>query len=192
MKNKEEKKESFLKKHWSNILFGIVVVLFIVPQTRTPIQVFLNKIISFSPSEISEDDRESLKNYNWVLMNEKGEDINFNQSKDKVVIINYWATWCAPCIAEMPSLQELYTEFKDDVDFYFVTNDDPQKVNTFIAKNDYNMPSYRQRSQAPQILQSSSLPTTYMISKKGEIIMKKIGSANWSSDKVKNTIRENL
>ena len=125
-------------------------------------------------------------------MNERGEDINFNQSKDKVVIINYWATWCAPCIAEMPSLQELYTEFKDDVDFYFVTNDEPQKVNTFMSKNDYDMPSYRQRSQAPQILQSSSLPTTYMISKKGEIIMKKIGSANWSSDKVKNTIRENL
>lgn len=192
MKNKEEKKESFLKKHWSNILFGIVVVLFIVPQTRTPIQVFLNKIISFSPSEISEDDRESLKNYNWVLMNEKGDDINFNQSKDKVVIINYWATWCAPCIAEMPSLQELYTEFKDDVDFYFVTNDDPQKVNTFMAKNDYDMPSYRQRSQAPQLLQSSSLPTTYVISKTGDIIMKKIGSANWSSDKVKNTIKENL
>ncbi|MGO1751789.1 MAG: TlpA family protein disulfide reductase [Psychroflexus sp.] len=192
MKNKEEKKESFLKKHWSNILFGIVVVLFIIPQTRTPIQVFLNKIISFSPSEISEDDRESLKNYNWVLMNEKGEDINFNQSKDKVVIINYWATWCAPCIAEMPSFQELYTEFKDDVDFYFVTNDDPQKVNTFMAKNDYDMPSYRQRSQAPQLLQSSSLPTTYVISKTGEIIMKKIGSANWSSDKVKNTIKENL
>lgn len=192
MKNKEKKKESFLKKHWSNILFGIVVVLFIVPQTRTPIQVFLNKIISFSPSEISEDDRESLKNYNWVLMNEKGDDINFNQSKDKVVIINYWATWCAPCIAEMPSLQELYTEFKDDVDFYFVTNDDPQKVNTFMAKNDYDMPSYRQRSQAPQLLQSSSLPTTYVISKTGEIIMKKIGSANWSSDKVKNTIKENL
>ncbi|MGO2294674.1 TlpA family protein disulfide reductase [Psychroflexus halocasei] len=192
MKNKEEKKESFLKKHWSNILFGLFVILLIIPQTRTPIQVFINKIISFSPSEISEDDRESLKTYNWVLMNERGEDINFNQSKDKVVIINYWATWCAPCIAEMPSLQELYTEFKDDVDFYFVTNDDPQKVNTFMSKNDYDMPSYRQRSQAPQILQSSSLPTTYMISKKGEIIMKKIGSANWSSDKVKNTIRENL
>ncbi|MGO2102861.1 MAG: TlpA family protein disulfide reductase [Psychroflexus halocasei] len=192
MKNKEEKKESFLKKHWSNILFGLFVILLIIPQTRTPIQVFINKIISFSPSEISEDDRESLKTYNWVLMNERGEDINFNQSKDKVVIINYWATWCAPCIAEMPSLQELYTEFKDDVDFYFVTNDEPQKVNTFMSKNDYDMPSYRQRSQAPQILQSSSLPTTYMISKKGEIIMKKIGSANWSSDKVKNTIRENL
>lgn len=191
MKN-NEKKESFLKKHWSNILFGIVVTLFIIPQTRTPIQVFLNKIISFSPSEISEDERESLKTYNWILMNEKGEGVNFKQSKGKVTIINYWATWCAPCIAEMPNLQELYTEFKDEVDFYFITNDDPQKVNTFMAENNYDMPSYRQTSQAPLLLQSSSLPTTYVISKKGEIIMKKIGSANWSSDKVKNTIKENL
>lgn len=191
-KNKENKNESFLKKHWSNILFGVFVVLLIIPQTRTPIQVFINKIIAFSPSEINAAEREQLDTYNWVLMNENGQDVNFKQSENKVILINYWATWCAPCIAEMPSLQELYDEFKEDVDFYFVTNDEPKKVNVFMQKNDYNLPTYRQRSQAPRILQSSSLPTTYLISKNGEIIMKKIGAANWSSDKVKNTMKENL
>ncbi|MDN6310054.1 MAG: TlpA family protein disulfide reductase [Flavobacteriaceae bacterium] len=192
MEKQEKEKQSFFKKHWSNIIFGVFVVLLIVPQTRMPIQVFINKIIAFSPSEIDADDRSRLEHYNWILMDESEKDINFNQSKDRVVIINYWATWCAPCIAEMPSFQNLYSEYKDEVDFYFVTNEESEKSESFMSKNDYVLPYYRQRSQAPELLQSSSLPTTYMISKDGEIVMKKIGAANWNSDKVRNTIDEHL
>lgn len=192
MEKKEKEKQSFFKKHWSNIIFGVFVVLLIVPQTRMPIQVFINKIIAFSPSEIDADERSSLDHYNWILMDENGDDINFNQSKDRLVIINYWATWCAPCIAEMPSFQDLYSDYKGEIDFYFVTNEESEKSESFMSKNDYDLPYYRQRTQAPDLLRSSSLPTTYMISKDGEILMEKIGAANWNSDKVRNTIDEHL
>ena len=59
----------FIKKHWSNILFGLFIILMIIPQTRMPIQVFLQRTISFSPSEIKKEDRILLKDYNWNLIN---------------------------------------------------------------------------------------------------------------------------
>lgn len=174
----------FLKKNWSNLLFGVFILALIIPQTRIPIQVALQRFISFSPSEIDKEDRTLLKDYQWNLANLNSERINFSQSEGKVVLINFWATWCPPCIAEMPELQELYDTYGDRVDFYFITNEKPKPINFFLEKKGYNFPVYLQTESSPKVLASSSLPTTYVISKSGEIIMQKSGAASWNSDKV--------
>ncbi len=124
----------FYKKQWSNILFGAFILLMIIPQTRMPIQVFIQRFIAFSPSEISQEDRATLKDYNWNLATLDSEGINLSQSEGKVILINFWATWCPPCIAEMPELQELYDNYGDQVDFYFITNEAPEKANLFLEK----------------------------------------------------------
>lgn len=183
-----KKKKNFLEKHWSNILFGLLIVLIIIPQTRQPIQVFLNRVIAFSPSEIDESDRETLKDYEWYFKNEDNKTVNFAQSQEKPVLVNYWATWCAPCIAEMPDLQKLYTDYKDEVDFYFITSEEPKVVRSFLEKENLNLPVYYFLSSPPDMLKSSSLPTTFLIDAEGEIIMKKTGAANWYSKTVRSTI----
>ena len=182
----------YLKKHWSNILFGLFIILMIIPQTRMPIQVFLQRTISFSPSEIEKEDRTILKDYNWKLSDLNSNTINISESKEKVVLINFWATWCPPCVAEMPELQELYDHYKGKVDFYFVTNDNPDKIKLFLKSKGYDLPVFRPLEEPPSVLDSRSLPTTYLISKKGEIIMRKVGAASWNSDKVHQTIDDLL
>ena len=177
--------EKFLKKNWSNILFGVVLLLMIIPQTRTPIQVFVQRLISFSPSETSEDKREVLQDYQWPLQELNEEEINFSQSKGKVAIVNIWATWCPPCIAEMPSFQKLYDDYESKVDFYFVTSEEPERVNRFLNKHNYTLPTYLQTYEAPEQMQSRALPTTYVISKKGEIVINETGTANWNSGKTR-------
>lgn len=186
------KRMNYIKKHWSNILFGLFVILMIIPQTRMPIQVFLQRTISFSPSEIEKEERTVLKNYNWNLKTINSETINLSQSEGRVVIINYWATWCPPCIAEMPEIQELYDNYKDKIDFYLVTNDPPVKIEKFLKKQGYELPIYFPLEKEPNVLESSSLPTTFLISKNGEIVMKKVGAASWNSDKVHQTIEKLL
>ena len=182
----------FLKKNWSNLLFGAFILLMIVPQTRMPIQVFIQRFISFSPSEINKEDRTILKEYDWNLASLNSEKLNLSQSEGKVILINFWATWCPPCVAEMPELQELYDTYGDKVDFYFVTSEQPETVNFFLEKKGFDIPVYIQIEISPSVLESSSLPTTYLLSKSGEIVMRKTGAASWNSDKVHQVLDELL
>jgi thiol-disulfide isomerase/thioredoxin len=178
----------FFKKQWSSLLFVVVVVVLILPSTRLPIQIFINKIIAFSPSEISQDERESINDYEWYIKNANGKTVNFENSEDKIILLNYWATWCAPCIAEMPDLQILYGDYKDKMDFYFVTSDSENLVSPFLKKRNLDIPIYYLLSEPPKSLQSQKLPTTFLINREGEIVMKKTGAANWNSASVRNTI----
>ncbi|WP_221442776.1 MULTISPECIES: TlpA disulfide reductase family protein [Aequorivita] len=175
----------FLKEHWSNILFVGLLVLLIIPQTRMPIQVFVQRLISFSPSEKAESKRETLTDYNWSLQPLNSEEINFSQSEGKVTIVNLWATWCPPCVAEMPSFQKLYNSYGEKVDFYFVTSETPEKIEKFMDKNGYNLPIYIQKYKAPTQLESNVLPTTYVMSKTGEIVIDETGVADWNSKKMR-------
>lgn len=178
-------KSKFLIRHWSNILFFVFIFLLVIPQTRMPIQVFVQRLISFSPSEKSETERETLEDYNWNLQQLNGTEINFSQSQGKVIIVNFWATWCPPCVAEMPSFQKLFDSYGEKVDFYFVTSEKPEKVEKFIMENGYNLPIYIQNYEAPKLLESTVLPTTYLISKAGEIVVDEEGAADWNSVKMK-------
>jgi thiol-disulfide isomerase/thioredoxin len=126
-----------------------------------------------------------VKNYDWQLINADGKEINFEMTKGKVVLVNFWATWCPPCVAEMPSLQDLYNDYNEKVEFMFVAQDKVEKVSAFIAKKGYTLPVYYSRTEAPKLLTSKSIPTTYVINKEGKIIVAETGAADWNSDKVR-------
>ena len=173
----------------SNIVFVIVIVLLIIPQTRQPIQEFLHKGLAlFGPSIIDESDREEVTDYNWQLSNQSGEVYNFNEAKGKVVLINFWATWCPPCIAEMPSLDELYKSYNEEVVFLFVSNEDQKTISSFIDKNAYSFNVHTPKTAYPKIFEVSAIPRTYIIDKKGQIVVDKTGAANWNSDGVRNQL----
>ncbi len=176
---------SFLKKNAVNILFFLFLGLLIIPQTRMPIQVFVQRLISFSPSEIKKENTEVIDDYGWKLQSLENGPVDFSVSKGNVIIVNFWATWCPPCVAEMPSFQKLYNLYGGEVDFYFVSSEKPEALQKFLSKNSYSLPVYVQNQQAPDMLLSNALPTTFLISKKGEIIINETGAADWNSDKVK-------
>ncbi|WP_258455298.1 TlpA disulfide reductase family protein [Aequorivita sp. CIP111184] len=157
-----------------------------------PIQVFVQRLVSFSPSEASEDERETIQDYDWILLQLNTEEANFSQSKGKVTIVNFWATWCPPCVAEMPSFQKLYDTYGDKLDFYFVTSEKAEKVEKFMEKNHYTLPIYIQAFKAPEQLESSVLPTSYLISKSGEIVINEEGAADWNSKKMRKLLDDLL
>ena len=177
------------KSRIRNTIFVVIIALMIIPQTRTPIQVFVNKGLAlFSPSIVKESKRERILDYNWQLQDGEGKTINFIDSKNKVVLINFWATWCPPCIAEMPSLDKLYKDYKDRVDFYFVSNEKIEVVQGFIDKKNYDIKVQIPTTKYPEVFDISTIPRTYLIDKSGLIVMDKTGAANWNSEKVRATI----
>ncbi|RRO25117.1 TlpA disulfide reductase family protein [Flavobacteriaceae bacterium 14752] len=184
--------KAFFKKQWSNILFFAVVLLFIIPSSRMFVQSKLASLFSGSPSLIAANERESLSNYNLVLKDLNGQTVNLNQSQNKPVFINFWATWCAPCLAEMPDLDELHKTFKDDVDFYFVSQESEKVLNKFITSKKYNLPVFIQQSQLPQPLNNDAIPSTYLIHPNGEIIAKAKGAAKWNDEEIHQMIKNML
>ncbi len=134
-----------IKKNISNIVFIIIIGLMFYSPTRA----YFIRFISFSPSEINVKEQQQLSSYNWHLKGLNSDNIDFNTLKDKVVFVNFWATWCPPCIAEMPEIQKLYNDYKNKVVFLFVTNDNWKKVNKFYTENNYNLPTYTPLTQTP-------------------------------------------
>ena len=180
---------TFLKKNLKNILFVIAIALLIIPQTRKPIQVFLQKIIAYvKPVTINNEKNTRITDYNWKLTDETNTVFNFEDTKGKVVLVNFWATWCPPCIAEMPSLQALYNDYNEKIVLLFVTTDFYSEINPFMQKNKYTFKVHRPASDYPAYFNISTIPRTFLIDKNGTIIIDESGAANWNSDKIRTTI----
>ena len=173
-----------------NIIFIIIVAVLIIPQTRKPIQVLLQKgvLLINKPSIENKETSDKLTDYNWNLIDGTNTAYNLQEAKGKVVLINFWATWCPPCIAEMPSLQKLYNDYNDKVVFLFVTNEELSDITPFLEKKQYTFEVYRPVSNYPAIFDVTSIPRTFLIDKEGNIIIDESGATNWNSDMVRNTI----
>lgn len=183
------------KKSWkSNMIFiGILLLIFFTPIGKE-LKIWINRLLSFSPSIEKVEDREFLSNYKWQLLDSNGNIFNLEQTKGKVLLINFWATWCPPCIAELPDLQELYNKYKDNsnIIFLFATTDSNATVTTFMEKYNYTIPTYYIQSAPPKQLSSRSIPMTFLIGKNGAIAIKKTGAAKWNSKTIFKTIDELL
>lgn len=171
----------------SNLVFVVVILLLIIPQTRQFIQIWIHKGVALvNPvNEVSVDKRIKLESYDWQLLKEDKATYNLKQAKGKVVLINFWATWCPPCIAEMPSLQDLYNDYGDKVEFLFITTDNFEVVKAFKAKNNYTFSVYIRRSDYPKELITKSIPRTLIVNKQGDIVIDKSGAVDWNSDNVR-------
>jgi len=179
----------FIKKNLSNILF-IGFIIFLFTPYGLPVRATLIKGVSLITTrvfsmEIDKEEQVAISNYNWELKSLKGEFVSFSDFKGKVVLVNFWATWCPPCVAEMPSFQKLYDAYGDKIVFLFVANDEPDRVLSFIQDKGYDIPVYYQVTKVPAEMDSNSLPTTYIVDSSGHIVASKVGAADWNSSKVR-------
>lgn len=105
--------------------------------------------------------------------------------KGKVVLINFWATWCPPCIKEMPSLQSFYNKYQanPNVEFLIVEVDQkPDLAKGFVEKNNFTFPVYSPTVSIPTSLLSDAIPTTVILDKSGEIAIRHEGMTDFMSD----------
>lgn len=174
----------------TNIIFAIFIILLIIPQTRMALQVGVNKIKVqlFSPSALAEKDQTQLKPLDYQLIDLRGEPKTAEIGQGKVVFLSYWATWCPPCIAELPSIQELYKDYGDKIDFVLLTTEKPKILLEFLEKKQYNLPVFIPQMQTPEKLVERGIPTNFIIDKSGKIIIKETGATDWNSKKVREVL----
>ena len=166
------------KKTRSNLITLLIIGIFIFPTSREWIQ----RQIAFIPSVDDVEDRPVLNTMNWILIEESGKRINFSSMKGEVIFVNFWATWCPPCRAELPYLQEFYDDYKDEVKFVFISSEDRATVDGFLEKEGYQLPTFQLGSAPPTYFQeSNALPSSYIIDKQGRVAVFKTGAGRWSS-----------
>lgn len=173
------------KSQISNLIFAAIIIILLFTPIGKFVKVQLHKIISFSPSIENIEDRVSLSDYNWSLQDLQANKLDFENTREKVVLVNFWATWCPPCVAEMPSIQKLYDDYKDKVVFVLVSNEKPDLIQNFLNKNKYSFPIYQELSQAPSEFATTSIPATFVLDKQGAIVIDKRGAADWNATKVR-------
>jgi thiol-disulfide isomerase/thioredoxin len=109
-----------------------------------------------------------------------GKEVTNQSLKGKVLVIDFWATWCGPCVAEMPKMKELYAKYKDKgVEFVGISLDQPEdkggltKLKEFVAKNDLAWPQYYQGNFWQSEFSSSwginSIPAIFVVDAEGNL-----------------------
>ncbi len=121
-----------------------------------------------------------------------GPPVSMEAFRGRTIFLNLWATWCAPCLAEMPYIQKLYEDVGDEgIEFIAIaTDDDPDVARRFIEEKGYTFPVYEVSGIMPQMYRSPTLPTTWVISPEGKLATVHAGMANYNTRSFKRFLRE--
>lgn len=112
--------------------------------------------------------------------------IHLANYRGKVVLLNFWATWCEPCIIEMPSLLDLHHDQPELAVLAVSIDEDPFAYSRFIERRHVDLITVRDPGQtAAKLYHSEAWPETYVIDRQGVIRRKFIGAQDWSSPEVR-------
>ena len=177
----------FIKKHiWNGLFIAVLLVLIFVPSAKAYVMQGLMQVGLFKPHTEGPAAGKVMELSGIVFKDAEGNRTDLGDLKGKVIFLNFWATWCPPCQAEMPSVNKLYEQYKNDknVVFLFVDADgDFAKSKKFLERKKYNLPVYAIGGDIPKEIFEGSLPTTVVFDKMGRISYKGEGAANYADQK---------
>ncbi len=203
LNNKEVSKEKlppnkfwrFIRKNGFTMLMLVFIGLMLVsPDAKSFV---LRQLMATGLFNASIDKKDELaisqKNTDFDFVDEKGNIQNTSSLRGKVVFINFWASWCPPCRAEFPSIQTLYTQFKDNPHIFFLTLNEDNNIaigKAYLDKENFSIPMYQSNGHVPDEIYSGALPTTIVLDKKGKIRFHHAGFANYASEKFVTQIKD--
>ena len=121
-----------------------------------------------------------------------GPTVNLESYRGRLVLLNFWATWCAPCVLEMPSMQNLYNTFRDDGLEVVAVNMQESRdvVAAFVREHGFDFHILLDSTGRTAFDYAvRGLPTSYLIGREGELIGAKIGFHLWDEEEILETIR---
>jgi len=126
---------------------------------------------------------------------DQNDTVALKRLRGKVVFINFWATWCPPCREEMPSMERLHKEFKDQGLAVLAVNiqESSKQVARFMKNFQLSFPALLDSDlKVTGLYQVRGLPSTYLIDQKGQVVGQAIGPRDWASPQAKALIRSLL
>lgn len=142
------------------------------------------RLFASSPEIIRVENQEKIPHYDWRLKDANWDYFNFGKSKDKVVFMQFWASWHIPGVSELEDIQKLYDDQSSRVDFYIITNEERLPVEEFMAKNKYTFPVTYRIIDEPAPFDIMEPSGTYIIDKKGNVVVNSATTKDWYNEEV--------
>ena len=171
-------------KEWV-IILGVFGILY-ATGLHTEVIAFTQRIILstgvIGPKKLKADDWERAVYDIKLKLLSSEKVIDLNDYKGKVIFMNFWASWCGPCIAEMPGIQNLYNKTDTaKVKFILISLDSqPEDAIKFLQRKNFDLPAFYPISPLPEIYDPPAIPTTFIISPGGMVVSKTVGMADYN------------
>ncbi|WPP51287.1 TlpA family protein disulfide reductase [Catalinimonas niigatensis] len=181
-----------LRKNIDWIVFVLFISVVYLGGWQTEVFGFMQRGIlatGFFNAQVNEEINENKTNLDFILSDRNEGKLYVSSLKGKTIFINLWATWCPPCIAEMPGINALYKDVKHREDIVFIMlslDENKDKAKAFMDKKLFDFPLYFLSSALPKEFNHQSIPTTFVISPEGKIIFQKEGMASYNTDAFRN------
>lgn len=123
----------------------------------------------------------------FSFKNQSGKELPLSQLRGKVVLVNFWGTFCPPCLDELPSMQQLHRRMINQPFEILALSVDTswEPVNRFMKENGFTLPVYADFDKQISTLYGTHMwPETYIVDKKGKIAYKVVGPKDWTSSEV--------
>lgn len=128
---------------------------------------------------------------NFTLTDLEGNPVSLSDFKGNIVVLNFWATWCPPCIEEIPDFVKVFNEFRDkDVQFIGVSNEDISTLKRFAADYGINYPILVDDKNIMAIWGIRAIPTTFVFDRDGRIVFENVGMM--TREQIRNVIENVL
>ncbi|WP_233636160.1 TlpA family protein disulfide reductase [Hymenobacter setariae] len=192
------KMNSWLRKNWGELLFFAAFAVVMTTDLRQPVLSTLQRgllatgLWRATPPARSAAPRAqfaSERTYppSLPLVTVDGRPANLSQFRGKVVLVNLWASWCPPCLAEMPGLQALYQKVDTSkVAFVLISLDENQnKARALLKRKHYTMPVFFPATDLPAPFNSPSIPYTVILTPQGRVADRHSGMADYDTPEFK-------
>jgi thiol-disulfide isomerase/thioredoxin len=128
----------------------------------------------------------SLAEYRWDVTDLDGKAVDFANYRGKPMLLNVWATWCPPCVAELPSINNLAANdrLKGLPIVCVSVDDDRAAVSRFAEKNKMRMTVLHANGPPPSGFRTDGIPATFIIDGDGRVVVREVGAAQWDAPEV--------
>lgn len=139
---------------------------------------------SLEPPHLT-DPSVGLADFSWQLETLDGKLTSLSEYRGKTIVLNLWATWCGPCLIELPSLSQLASDPElDSVVVLAISNEDRDTLERFAGAEDSALTYLRSPEIPPAMFLTDAIPATFLISPSGRVVASHIGAAKWDDPSV--------
>lgn len=125
--------------------------------------------------------------YDWSVRGADGQEVDVATFHGEVLVVNVWATWCAPCVAELGSFERLGQALGNlgaDVRLVLVSPESPEVVAEFARRHDFDLDLVTEGRRMPDSLGELVLPTTFVVDREGRIVLRHRGASDWAQPSI--------